>query len=488
MVSLLSLFALAVHGFHPCAEDGGLYVAGIKRLLDPAMYGPHADFVTAPMRFSLFAPLLAATARSSHLPLPWVLLLVYCLSAWLTLYAGWMLASRCVEAFSGRFGAVALLACWLTLPIAGTSLMLMDPYVTARSLSTPLVLLALAWTCDGLRGRALAWLLCAAALAAAAALHPLMAGYGLGATLVLACAGARWRAARLWGARVLCELALLTALMVQAGAPLESADYIRIAMTRYYWFPFRWQWYEQLGLFAPLAVLLWLYRRGGPQWRALARAAVELGVIALLVAALFAQARFATHMVARLQPLRSFQIVYEVMILLLGAWLGERWLRAYAWRWAAMLALCGGVMFFVQRQTYPASAHLELPWIAPRNPWEQAFLWARDHTPADAVFALDARYITLSTAEDAQCFRAIAERDALPDYSKDGGEAAIAPGLTGAWVRGQYAQADFDQASDAERAARVKPLGATWAVLETRSATAWPCPYANAIVKVCRLP
>ena len=69
----------------------------------------------------------------------------------------------------------------------------------------------------------------------------------------------------------------------------------------------------------------------------------------------------------------------------------------------------------------------------------QAFLWIRGNTPKDALFALDADYIN-APGEDAQSFRAIAERSALPDYSKDGGEASIAPDLTAAWSIGQAAQ------------------------------------------------
>ena len=145
-------------------------------------------------------------------------------------------------------------------------------------------------------------------------------------------------------------------------------------------------------------------------------------------------------------------------------------------------------MFFVQRQTYPASAHLELPGRPPANLWEQAFIWARKNTPVNAVFALDARYITRGHGEDAQCFRAIAQRSALPDYSKDGGEASISPWLTEDWVRGQTAQSGLEQEPDAIRGQAIKPLGADWIILERRSPTAWLCPYTNAAVKVCKVP
>ena len=484
VVALLTVFAFAVHGYHPYAEDGGLYVAGIKRALHPAMYGPAPGFVIAPARLSLFAPMVAGIVRGTHLPLPWILLALYCTSIWTTLFAGWMLTSRCILSETGRAGAVALLACWLTLPIAGTSLMLMDPYVTARSLSTPIVLLALAWMLDGEpRG----WVRSAAALLAAALVHPLMAGYGVAAALLLASQPSPGLRTRLWRAATLCAAALLLAFALQANAPAESADYVRVAMSRYYWFPARWQWYEQFGLIAPLLLLLLLGRRTTLHAQVAAHSAVALGIIALVIAVLFARATLLTHLVARLQPLRCFQIVYELMILLLGARLGERWLKAHPWRWVALFALCGGTMFLVQGSIYPASKHLELPWRTPDNRWEQAFLWARDHTPPDALFALDAHYITRQ-GEDAQCFRAIAERDALPDYSKDGGEASIAPWLTGEWARGQAAQTGLDRESDAARAAKLNPLGATWTVLESATPTAWTCPYTNASAKVCRLP
>jgi hypothetical protein len=155
-------------------------------------------------------------------------------------------------------------------------------------------------------------------------------------------------------------------------------------------------------------------------------------------------------------------------------------------RWCLTLTILGGVMFFAQRSTYPASAHFELPWATPRNPWSRAFLWIRDNTAKDAVFALDAHYITRD-GEDAQGFRGIAERSVLPDYSKDGGEASITPELSAAWAAGQTAQTGLDQESDEARAAKLKPLGVSWVVLGDGASTAWDCPYRNKAVKVCRV-
>lgn len=496
LVTLLTVIALAVHGYHPYAEDGGLYMAEIKRLLDPGLYPHGTEFVTGHLHFSLFAPMVAWSARRSHMSLEMVLLLFYIASLWGTLFAGWLLAARCYLRRELRAGAVALLAMWITLPVAGTSLMLMDPYVTARSLSTPCVLLALAgvletFSVDELgRMRWRGLVLCCVALSVAAAIHPLMAAYGLGCALVLTCVLSPIRLVRVWGVVGLCLTALGIAAIVQALAPRESAAYHHVAMTRYYWFPGNWHLYEQFGLAAPLIILgmIGLRKSRGRVARvALARMATICGVVAVVVAVLFARQGLATHMVARLQPLRMFQVVYVVMILIVGAAMAEWVLQRRPWRWGAVFALLAGVMLCAERQTFPNSAHLELPWTAPVNGWEQAFVWISRNTPKDAFFALDAHYIT-SSGEDAQSFRAIAERSMLPDYSKDGGEASITPDLTTEWITGEQAQTDLDRESDARRIAVLRPLGVTWVVLGRHSRTGFSCAYKNDAVKVCRLP
>jgi hypothetical protein len=527
LVSVLTLFAVAVEGYHPYAEDGGLYMAGVKRLLDPTLYPHGTAFVLEPMRHSLFAPAVAGVVRllrmtpdaSLHRGLPIVLLALHLASIWATLFAAWMLAARCWRGRTARSGAVVLLACWLALPIAGTALLFMDAYATARSLSTPCMVLALAGALDmtarsGLRAqnamrRRRGFVLCAVSLALAAAMHPLMAAYALGATLMLLAARSPNRTLRRCATAALAASALALAACLQAIAKPESADTIRVAMTRSYWFPAQWRWYEMAGLAAPLLILAieaWVAaarsnaHRNAEGWvtqsmqaedvrRALARMAIAVGATSCVIALLFARAVAATHLIARLQPLRTFHIVYLVMVLLLGARLGERVLRQSAWRWAAAMLLLGGIMLATERSAFPNSNHLELPGIAPRNPWAQAFLWVRDHTPKDALFALDADYIN-APGEDAQCFRAIAQRSALPDYSKDGGEASIAPGLTAEWVRGQAAQQGLSApaTTDAERVSELLPLGVSWVVLKAGATTRFDCPYGNAAVKVCRLP
>ncbi len=505
VVSVLTLLALAVHGYHPYVEDGALYVQEIKKILRPELYPCQTEFVVGHLGFSLFAPLMAGLARWSHLKIEVVLLVVYVAALWLTLFAGWMLARRCFRSSEAQWGAVGVLAAWITLPVAGTTLLLMDPYVTARSICTPCSLLALVGALEwkiqrDKHGKKMAglWMLCGAMLVAIA-IHPLMGIYALGSVLVLICLQARSRV-QLWGTAGLCGLALTVALVMQATAGPESELYRKAALTRSYWFLTKWEWYEVLGLVAPLLIAAVVgfgqrsvdFERGGKTsaaLTALCRMAVITGACAMVTAMLFARPGATLHEVARLQPLRIFQMVYIVMILMVGAALGEWVLRRQVARWIVVISLLGGVMTAAERATFPSSSHLELPWNEQRskNAWVQAFLWVRNNTPVDALFAMDPRYI-VAKGEDAQGFRAIAERSALPDYTKDGGVAAIKPELDEQWMQGQIAQSRLNVETDAERTAALRPLHVGWVILSKDSRTEFACEYANDTVKVCRLP
>ncbi len=499
LITGLTAAALFIHGFHPYAEDGGLYLAGVKRVLDPSLYASSPEFVLGHLRFSAFAPAMAWMVRTTGIRLEAVLLLVHLASIWLTLWAAWMLTRRCFVSLRQRTGAVALLAVWLTLPVAGTSLMLMDPYVTARSISTPLTLLALVCAIDFLRSlrngsEHWGWSRLAFAvvtLAVAGLAHPLMAAYGFGCVLTLSTTMPESRTTRRAAIIALGAAAILVAAGLTAVAQPESVAYHSVAMSRAYWFLSAWRWYEVVGAVAPLAILgffAWREPKTHSERWALTQMCVTAGSIALVVALLFAREGSATHIVARLQPMRIFQLIYIVMILFLGASLA-RWMGRRTLRWAGVFAVLATMMYFAERATFPASAHIELMEFGsqPVNAWAQAFEWVRQNTPKNAVFALDADYIT-RPGEDAQCFRAIAERSALPDYSKDGGEAAITPALTEEWKAGQDAQERLSERSDRERLASLAPKGVEWVVLKRDAVTGFSCDYANAAVKVCRLP
>ncbi len=67
LVTALTFLALLVRGYHPYAEDGGVYLPEIKRLLDPGLYPHGAEFVVGHLRYSLFAPAMAGLVRETAL-------------------------------------------------------------------------------------------------------------------------------------------------------------------------------------------------------------------------------------------------------------------------------------------------------------------------------------------------------------------------------------------------------------------------------------
>jgi hypothetical protein len=189
---------------------------------------------------------------------------------------------------------------------------------------------------------------------------------------------------------------------------------------------------------------------------------------------------------ARLQPMRSLFLLYILMFLFMGGFLGEYVLKNRVWRWLALFVpLCAG-MYTAQRALFSASQHLEWPWVAPANPWSQAFVWVRENTPADAIFALDPEHMDLP-GEDEQGFRAIAQRSRLADAVRDAGAVSMFPAMADEWFRQVQAQRGWKdlQAEDLHRL-RVS-FGVTWVVLRSPGVAGLDCPYHNSSVLVCRL-
>ncbi len=497
--ALLTPLSLLVLGFHPYAEDGGLYLAGVKYVLNPSLFPHMRQFVTAPLHYSAFAPCTAFLIRNSGLSFDTVVFGFFLVCLWATIFAAWSIAEACFGSFQERIGATLLVALWISLPVAGTSLMLIDPYLTARSLSTPLVLFAIAnalnaettWKRAGAReawsslGCAALWLLFAGMF------HPLMAGYG--ATLVIAIlwiGAPRPRSKSVKTASLLLA-GLLLAAAVQTHSPMPSAAITRVSLTRSYWFLAQWEWFEVLGLVAPLLILVATFRsRSFRRFRPAAISAITIGITAMAISVCFARTSLHSFGVAHLQPLRVFQVIYFLLFLAVGAWLARIVLRDVWWRWGIALLLLSAPVMIPAWLIFPHSAHIELPQSNPLergpNQWVEAFRWIKRNTPVDALVALDADYIS-DPGEDAQGFRAIAERSMLPDYSKDGGETAVNPSLSEAWTVGVDAQQGLSRQDDTARLRTLRALGVTWIVLQSRAQTLSRCPYDNGTVKVCEL-
>lgn len=511
-IALLTPAVLAVHGYHPWAEDGGIYVAGAEYQLQPSLFPHDRAFATASSHYSIFAQTVAMLVRLSHQSLAAILLGLYLLSTAVALFAALRIAQRCFKSHRAAWVAVTLFGAWWTLPVAGTSLLLMDPYVSARSLSTPLSLLAIytallpwrpgeGWTPATRRPLAAIHpaIGCGIALLVAALFHPLMAGYALEFVVFLRMT-IESRSTRAWFG--VAALLLLPPALVQLSARPESPAAIAAAFSRFYWFLSQWHWFEWLGLLGPVLIFAAVLRWGNfwitASCRSACRAALLTALFATSTAVLYARLGFQAYPVARLQPLRAFLLLYAVMIVLCGGALVEAFAHwasraknsssAALLRWAPAIfvAAMAFTMFRVQRATFPSSIHLELPGRSNPNPWVRAFVWARDETPNDALFALDARYVN-TEGEDGQTFRAIAHRSAIPDFSKDGGQAAIVTSLAPEWYRSALATRDLSSLSDVQRDVALQPFRVQWVILRAAALTAHPCPYRNDVVKVCRL-
>src|ERR1022692_1148711 len=313
-LALISALAVLVLGYHLGVDDAAIYVPAIKRVADPMLYPFGAEFFMSHAHLSFFPELIGGSARLTHLPIDVVIFAWHVASVFLLLLAAWRLLGCCFENSSARWSGVAFLAATLSVPVAGTALAIMDPYLTARSLSTPATLFAIAWYLSNRPRWALLW------LAVTAAVHPQMAVYGL---LFL---GVMELRRRLWlreTAQPVC--AAMIGLPVFDFSPVTGPAR-ECLLSRTFFFVSAWAWYEWIGGFAPLALLWWFsranLRRTLPGFRRLAGSLVPFGLV--FTAAFLVLAIPALEGYTRLQPMRSFHLLYVIFFLLLGGLMGDR--------------------------------------------------------------------------------------------------------------------------------------------------------------------
>jgi len=478
---LLAVVAILIHGYHPFAVDGSIYVPAIKKQLNPDLYPRDAEFFLFPARLSIFARLIADSVRITHLPLEYMLLLWHTVTIAAFFAACWRLCHLCFATSWRALHGTLLMGALLTIPVAGTSLMIWDPYLTSRSFSTPAVLMAICCVLERKLARAGTWLLVAAMV------HPLMAAFGgVFVVTLYALENRNWR---LIAATGFVSAALVVAGMWWARGVQIAPEYREAVLTRSYFFLSRWTWYEIFGLIAPLVLfgLMLRYRRReqDPRVANCLLASLLCGVFFLAIGLAISETPNLL-VIAKFQPLRAFHLLYILLFLLPVNVFLVKVTDGRPTAAAGLLTAVVALMFVVQQQTFPASPHVELPWSRSANDWVQAFDWVRSNTPRNAVFALDSRY-TEVRGEDCQGFSARAERSSLPDISKAGGVAALFPGLATDWARETKATSEIEDLAT-ERGQRVlEAAGASWILLQRQEAGRLDCPYENAAVAVCRL-
>lgn len=483
---VLTASALIVHGYHPFAEDAEIYLPGVEKILNPALFPVGQEFFGSHANLTLFPNLIALSLRVTRLPFEAGIFLWHLASIFLFLLACWELSSKCFPSFRARWAGVALVAALLTLPVAGTDLYIVDQYLNPRNLSAFACLFAVARTLERKYLRAVAW------LGFALCVHPLMPMYAISFCVLLvaldklkAQPGHEVSARKSVNVAMACLL-LPTSLLFAPPSPAyheavsyHSAHYI-----------LRWQWYEWLGAIAPIALLWWFGRVArARQWRDVERLcpALILYDLAYCVAALAISIPNNLETLARLQPLRSLHLLYILMFLLAGGLLGEYVLKGWAWRWIVLFLPLSAGMFAAQRALFPASAHIEWPGVASKNPWAQAFVWIRANTSTDALFGLDPFYMRIP-GEDTIGFRALAQRSRTVDVNKDSGAVSMFPPLAEKWLEQMQDVRNWKNFSAQDFARLKEKYGVSWVVVQQPGVTGLPCSYQNSAVMVCRLP
>jgi len=442
------------------------------------------EFFKSHASMTLFPNVVAFSLRATHLPFEAGLFLWHLASIFLLLLACWELSGLFFPDLPrARWGGVCLVAALLSIPVAGTALYIMDQYLNPRNLAAFAGVFMLARTLEKKYLHALLW------LAFAICMHPLMWVFPFSFCVLLLVMD------RLESRFKTQNIAALAAVLWIPLSPAASAAYREAAKRHAYHYIQNWAWYELLGAVAPLLLFWWFGRIArariarGLEWSTVERVSRAFVVYGLIyfIAALVVDLPPRFVELARLQPLRCLHFLYIVMFVLMGGLLGGFVLKNRVWRWLLLFAPLSLGMFMAQRSLFPASAHVEWPGVAPKNPWAQAFVWVRQNTPVDAVFALDPEYMNLA-GEDEIGFRCLAERSHLADGVKDNGVVSMFPALAEKWWAQVQAQTPWKSFGAADFSRLKNSYGANWVVVQQSALAGLDCPYQNSAVRVCRIP
>jgi hypothetical protein len=472
LLGVLTCFAILIAGFHIGIEDDAIYLPGIKKLLNPALYPWDTQFFATQTNVFVILRAVAASARLTHLPLEWILLAWQITSIFLLLASCWYVASLCFPRLIERFASVALVGSLLTMPVAGTALYIADQHLHPRTLECAAMLFAIGSVLDRRYKSAIVFSFVALLI------HPLMAVFGIAYVILLALPLERF--SRL---KVAMSAALQLPIITRPNPAWREA-----ALTRTYFFLRQWAWYEWLGIFAPMLLLWWFskvgVKIGSP---ALTRLCMRL----VLYSAILSTAGLVVGIPARLdwiapvQPMRHLQLVYLLMLLVGGGLLAHYVLRGHVWRWLVLfIPLCGG-MFYAQRALFWTSSHIEIPGSPASNRWARCFLWISRNTPREAYFVVDPQYMDKSDEENIG-FRGLAERSKLADYSQDAAVAAVAPDLALVWKRQVDSMSGYANFTREDFLKLKAEFGTDWALVE-KEVPGLNCPYFKDNLAVCRI-
>lgn len=479
---IFTVLGFAVMGYHPGAEDDGVYLAAVKADLNPTLFPHDSDFFRLQLQATVFDGWMADFVHITGISVGWAELIWQFLSIFLILLACRSIAEQLFPERRAQWAAVAMVSAMFTLPVAGTALYLVDQHLHPRAVATALILIAVSRILAGKRWQALPLLVLAAVL------HPIMGALGISFCFFLTLTFLEPIPFRLRARAVGNSVASLVPLGWIFEPP--SPAWREALQTRSYYFLSRWTWYEWLGALAPLVLFWLLWRiasgRGEVKLARLALAIFVYGVFQQIVAIVVLGVP-AFERLTPMQPMRFLQLIYVFLCLIGGALIGKYLLRKSVWRWAVFLIVANAGMFYAQRQLFAGTPHLELPHRGTNNPWLQAFDWIRKNTPQNAYFALDPNYMA-APDEDYHSFRALAERSELSDAVKDTSVATQVPSLAPIWHEQQLAMAGWSHFQLADFKRLKARYGVNWTVVAYPPPTGLDCRWHNGAISVCEIP
>ena len=245
------MLTFLVHGYHLGVEDGEIYLPGARRLMNPHLYPFAPEFFLVHAKLSIFSHVLAWTSSLTRLSMDWTVLAWYLMTLFATLLGAWMLASACFRSSRAVWCSVLLFASALTMPATNTGLLLMDTYLTSRSFTTPITLIALAFLLEK------RYILAGLTICLIATLNLQMVAYLVFLTCLIVFIERRKTQVR----RQTPVMASVL-LVLPGGFHLSPAAgaYKEALYSRDYFFLYNWTWYHWLGMLAPLAILAWFWR------------------------------------------------------------------------------------------------------------------------------------------------------------------------------------------------------------------------------------
>ena len=269
----------------------------------------------------------------------------------------------------------------LTVPIAGTALVIADPYLTARSLSTPTTIFAIDSFMRGQRTGTFLWIVLTVLV------HPQMAAFAVGFLVFLYWTNHESPAATLKHSFSASTAGALPSRWPQ-GFNFNPAQgtYREVLYSRTFFFAALWHWYEWIGVVLPLSILYAFTRIHPratlPAFQRICRALVPFGIFD-----------------ARISPVELNSLSNEFRALAADAILppdlrsllsacGRRLWRIRFER--SCLALVGtlriaGYRYVCRKPSeFCQQSCIIWPVGGSKNPWVSAFRWIRNNTPRDA--------------------------------------------------------------------------------------------------------